>query len=132
MPRVVLDRRDVVDRLAQAAGLGIDQPVERPALDVDEVGDVQRLVQARERAAHPRGVNNGQGGDSSEGRKRAKRKRVRATCREARNATIQDTTGASGTLGRAIDAHGPRPASPAYVARARPADGCDYRSTAAV
>jgi hypothetical protein len=48
VPRVVLDRGDVVDRLAQAAGLGIDEPVERPALDVDQVGDIEGLVQARE------------------------------------------------------------------------------------
>ena len=40
---VVLDGRDVVDRLAEAALLGVDQPVERAALDIDEVryfGDV--------------------------------------------------------------------------------------------
>ena len=38
---VVLDRRDVVDRLAQAALLGVGQPGEGLLLDVDEVGDVQ-------------------------------------------------------------------------------------------
>ena len=37
---VVLDRRDVVDRLPQAPLLGIRQPLERAALDVDEVGDL--------------------------------------------------------------------------------------------
>ena len=34
---VVLDGRDIVDRLAEAALLGVDQPVERAALDINEV-----------------------------------------------------------------------------------------------
>jgi len=50
MAGVVLDRGDVVDRLPQSTGLRIDQPVERPTLDVDQVGDVEGLVQAREGA----------------------------------------------------------------------------------
>ena len=66
---VVLDRRDVGDRLAQAALLRIGQPRERAALDVDEVRDVMNSVQAREGAARPGGVNKGQGGDSSRGRR---------------------------------------------------------------
>ena len=53
---VVLDRRDVVDRLAEPSLLGVDQPRERAALDVDEVRDVKDLVQTREGAARPEGV----------------------------------------------------------------------------
>jgi len=71
--RVVLDRRDVVDRLAQAAPVGVDEPGERSTLDVDQVGNVEDLVQARERTAHPGGVNSSQDGDSSRGRKGAGR-----------------------------------------------------------
>ena len=37
----ILDRRDVVDRLAQAL---LDEPLEGRALDVDEVGDVTNLL----------------------------------------------------------------------------------------
>ena len=36
---VVLDGRDVIDRLAQTAVLGVGQPLERLALDIDQVGD---------------------------------------------------------------------------------------------
>jgi hypothetical protein len=68
---VVLDRRDVRDRLAQAALLRIGQPLERAPLDVDQVGDVMDSVEARETPARTRGVNTGQGGDSSRGRERA-------------------------------------------------------------
>ena len=66
---VVLDGRDVVDRLAEAALFDVDQPVERAALDVDEVGDLEGLVQARKAAARARGVNGSQDGDSSGGSK---------------------------------------------------------------
>ena len=40
---VVLDRRDVVDRLAQALVL---EPVEGGLLDVDQVGEVEDVLQA--------------------------------------------------------------------------------------
>jgi hypothetical protein len=46
--RVVLDRRDVVDRLAEPL---VEEPLKRLPLDVDEVGDLQHLLQAGERAA---------------------------------------------------------------------------------
>ncbi len=36
---VILDRRDVVDRLAQATPVGVGQPFKRLALNIDEVGD---------------------------------------------------------------------------------------------
>ncbi len=61
---VVLDRRDVVDRLAQAAGLGVGQPRERAALNIDEVGNFKNLVQTREATARPRSINCGHGGSS--------------------------------------------------------------------
>jgi len=64
---VVLDRRDVVDRLAQAALAGICQPRERAALDVDEVGYVNCLVEARESAARPESIYSGQETTPSEG-----------------------------------------------------------------
>jgi hypothetical protein len=67
VPRVVLDRRDVVDRLPQTAVLEIDQPLERAPLDVDQVGDVDDLVQPRERAPGTGSVGDGQGGRSSFG-----------------------------------------------------------------
>ena len=63
---VVLDRRDVVDGLPQAALLGVDQPLERAALDVDEVGDLEAVLQPRETAAQTRGINTCQDGDSFE------------------------------------------------------------------
>src|SRR5207247_1800340 len=86
MTRVVLDRRDVVDRLAEAAVLGIGEPLERLPLDVDEVGDVEDLVQAREAAARPGGVNTRQDSDSSGGRRRAKQ--AEGACGEARPSKI--------------------------------------------
>ena len=65
VPRVVLDRRDVVDRLAQTAAGRLGQPLERAALDVDEVGDVEGLVQTRETTARPlNGGGSGQDDDS--------------------------------------------------------------------
>ena len=62
---VILDRRDVVDRLAETAGLGVGQPLERAALDIDEVGDFKDLVQARKITARPGGFSGCQDGDSS-------------------------------------------------------------------
>src|SRR5438128_1249744 len=51
--RVVLNRRDVVDRLAQAAFAGIRQPGKRAALYVYEVGNINGLAEAREASARP-------------------------------------------------------------------------------
>src|SRR4029079_128528 len=62
---VVLDRRDVVDRLAQAPLLGVDQPGEELLRYVDESGDLEDLVEAREVAARAGSVNGSQDGDSS-------------------------------------------------------------------
>ena len=61
---VVLDRRDVVDGLPQAPLLGVDQPLERAALDVDQVGDFEAVLQARETAAQLGGINTCQDGGS--------------------------------------------------------------------
>ena len=49
--RVILDRRDVVDRLAQAF---LQEPVERGLLDVDQVGEVENVLEARECLARAR------------------------------------------------------------------------------
>ncbi len=68
---VVLDRRDVVDRLAQTALLRVGQPRERAALDVDQVGDVNGLVQTREASARPESICSSQEMTPSEGDTRA-------------------------------------------------------------
>jgi hypothetical protein len=75
---VVLDRRDVVDRFAQATLLGLGQPFEGPALDVDEVGNVERRVQTREATARPGDGGGGQDATpegSRDGRTRARKRR---------------------------------------------------------
>src|SRR5581483_174331 len=48
---VVLDRRDVVDRLAKAV---LEEPLEGRLLDVDQVGKVENVLQARETLARAR------------------------------------------------------------------------------
>jgi hypothetical protein len=45
---VVLDRRDVVDRLAQALFL---EPLEGGLLDVDQVGEVENVLETRKALA---------------------------------------------------------------------------------
>src|SRR5215217_4871823 len=62
---VILDRRDVVDRLPQPPALRIDEPGERLLLDVDQVRDVEDVVEPRERAARTGSINGSQDGDSS-------------------------------------------------------------------
>ena len=57
---VVLDRRDVIDRLAQPTLGGLGEPLEGAALDVNQVRDVERLVQTREAPARPRDVGSSQ------------------------------------------------------------------------
>ncbi len=64
---VILDRRDVVDRLAQPAGLRIRQPGEGSALYVDQVGDVNGLLQARKAFARPESICSSQEMTPSEG-----------------------------------------------------------------
>ena len=54
-PRVVLDRRDVVDGLAKPA---LQEPVEGRLLDVDEVGEVEDVLQARKALARARRDSN--------------------------------------------------------------------------
>ena len=63
---VVLDGRDVVDRLAEATLLGVDEPVERAALDIDEVRNFRDVLEAGERAAGACSVNACQSGNSFE------------------------------------------------------------------
>ena len=45
---VILDRRDVVDRLAEAF---VQEPLEGLTLDVDQVGEVENVLETRERLA---------------------------------------------------------------------------------
>jgi hypothetical protein len=61
---VVLDRRDIVDGLAQAALLGVDQPIERASLDVYEVRYFEAVLQAGEATTRTRGISTCQNGDS--------------------------------------------------------------------
>src|SRR6202035_4392798 len=68
---VVLNGRDVVDGLAQAALLGVGQPGERAALNVNQVWDVDCLIQAREASARPESVCSSQEMTPSEGDTRA-------------------------------------------------------------
>ena len=111
VPGVVLDRRDVVDRLPQAPLLGVDQPLERAALDVDEVGDIDGLVQAREGTALAGGVNTRHDGRLLEGSKgRARGASAPKTNHgEARPAKIAQRGGPPFGGGRP---HGPRPGPP--------------------
>src|SRR3990172_4922362 len=53
--RVVLDRRDVVDRLAQAV---LHEPLEGRLLDIDEVGEVEDVLKARKALARARRDSN--------------------------------------------------------------------------
>ena len=94
---VVLDRRDVIDRLAQPTPLRIDKPGEGLLLDVDQVRDIDRLVETRERTTRAGSINSSQDGDSS-GSSRATGE-VRWTCRGHTGATSQDSTGGCGPPG---------------------------------
>ena len=94
---VVLDRRDVVDRLAQAPLLGVDQPGEGLLLDVDQVGDIKDLVKTREVAARAGSINSSQDGDSS-GDSEDGRARGAGVAKRHQSATSQDSTGACGPL----------------------------------
>src|SRR5205085_7662730 len=53
---VVLDRRDVVDRLAKAL---LQEPVEGRPLDVDQVGKVENVLETRETRARARRSDRG-------------------------------------------------------------------------
>ena len=97
VPGVVLDRRDVVDRLPQAPLLRIDEPGEGLLLDVDQVGDIKDLVKTREITARAGGVNSSQDGDSSGG-SRTVGARARMLPRQSKSATSQDSTGGTGPL----------------------------------
>ena len=118
---VVLDRRDVVDRLAQATVLGVGEPGEGLLLDVDQVGNIKGLGKAREATARPGGVNRCQDGDSSSDGERAER---RAKARPAKIA--HGIAALCGGLSALTD--------PALEARVCGAvfgllGGCDYRPT---
>ena len=63
---VVLDRRDVVDGLTETTLLRVHQPLERAALDVDQVGNFECVLEAGERAAGTSSVNACQDGNSFE------------------------------------------------------------------
>jgi hypothetical protein len=115
--RVVLDRRDVVDRLTQTALLGVGQPLKRAALDVNQVGYIDGLVEARESAARPESICSGQETTPSEGEKRAEERG------EARLVKIAQAIDA---LKWAADAHGPRPRLPRMWRGVVPLGGCGY------
>ena len=66
--------------------LGVDEPVERLLLDVDEVGDLEDVVEPRERAARTGSINGSQDGDSSWTGERATGGALRATGRGGRRA----------------------------------------------
>ena len=61
---VVLDRRDIVDRLPEATLLGVHQPLERAPLNIDQVGNFEAVLQAGETAARSRDISTCQDGDS--------------------------------------------------------------------
>src|SRR6202035_4173302 len=84
---VVLNGRDVVDGLAQAALLGVGQPGERAALNVNQVWDVDCLIQAREASARPESVCSSQEMTPSEGDTRAEEG---AEARPAKIAQVSD------------------------------------------
>src|SRR4030095_5217935 len=120
---VVLDGRDVVDRLAEAALFGVDQPGERAALGIYGGLYFRDVLEARERAAGACSINACQSGNSFE-------LEVRQTAGEggtgAKDATDQNsrpkpapTRGVCqpaicGQLGH----HGPRPEAPGIWAGA--------------
>ena len=83
---VVLDRRDVVDRLAQPAALWVGEPRKRAALDIDQVGDIYGLVEARETTARPESINSSQENVSFGGR-------GTDVVRAPKSATSKDSTG---------------------------------------
>ncbi len=85
---VVLDRRNVVDRLAEPALLRVRQPLEGAALYVDQVGDINGLVQTRESTARPESICSSQEMTPSEGETRTRR------APGARPAKIAQTSGA--------------------------------------
>src|SRR5262249_42733124 len=70
---VVLDRRDVVDRLPQATALRVGQPLEGAALYVDQVRDINGLLQTRETTARPESICSSQELTPSEGETRTRR-----------------------------------------------------------
>ncbi len=82
---VVLDGRDVVDGLAQPARLGVGEPLEGAALDIDEVRDVDGLVETRESYGASGEHQQQPRKDSFEGERRAEEGR--------RGATSKDSTG---------------------------------------
>ena len=95
---VILDRRDVVDRLPESAVLGVDEPGERLLLDVDEIGNLEDVLEPRERAARTGSINGSQDGDSSWTGERATgggdlRADLSWGTTGAKSATSQDSTG---------------------------------------
>jgi hypothetical protein len=44
VPRVILDRGDVVDRLSQPTGDSVGQFLEGTALDIDEMWNLERVL----------------------------------------------------------------------------------------
>ena len=91
--RVVLDRRDVVDRLPQQSVLRVGETLEGEALNVDQVWDFKRVLETGKGPPGDRGsMGSGQLGDSSDGRGT----RICASrfggSKAQRRATLQNTT----------------------------------------
>ena len=85
--RVVLDRRDVVDRLPQQSLLRVGQRLEGEALDIDQMWDFKRVLEAGKGPPGDRGsVGSGQLGDSSDGRGT----RIRARDSGSKGSTARD------------------------------------------
>src|SRR5581483_6419793 len=105
---VVLDRRDVVDRLAEQPLLRIGQMLEGEALDVDQVWYFKRVLEAGKCPPADRGsMRSGQLGDSSDGRG-SESARVDSGSRAHRRATPQNTTITHAQASLAGQVPGPR------------------------
>ena len=101
---------------------GVDEPVERTALDVDQVGDINGLVQARETTARPESICSSQEMTPSEGDTRAE---------EGAEARQEKIAQGSATPEGPPALTDPAPTF-AYVARRRTSDGCGYRPAGAL
>ena len=90
---VVLDRRDVVDRLAEAFA---EEPVEGLTLDVDQVGEVENVLETGKRLARAR--RSDRLGQGEQPPLRALRVRANDGKSEERQADSGQTVGVSANL----------------------------------
>ena len=92
--------------------LGVGQPREGLALDINEVGDFKDLVQTREAPARPGGVSGCQDGDSSGGREGGKISALDGSYSYSHGARPAKIAHGIGALCRTVSSHGPRPRRP--------------------